>query len=166
MGRRTPFANQSMVLLLSRAFRILREHNGDEKEARSQLRHIADQIAAKRIAVGDLAEALQIGTRRLHGSFSDAGISLMTAPGTLPMPDCHLIELRVRELREIEGIEFGYRHTAECITLPGQSLPYNVVYQILHPLRAPMNGRLRVPDAMFVAKCVDHLWPTDLHELH
>jgi hypothetical protein len=100
MGRRKPFVNQSTVLVLSRAFRTLREHHGGEEEARSPLRHVSDQIAARRIIVGGLAEALQIGTRRLHGWFSDAGIPLIIFPGRLPTPDRHLIELRVRELRE------------------------------------------------------------------
>jgi transposase InsO family protein len=40
------------------------------------------------------------------------------------------------------------------------------VYQILHPLRAPVNRPVRVHDHLFVAKYVDYLWHTDLHELH
>jgi hypothetical protein len=90
----------------------------------------------------------------------------MTSPGRLRTPDRDLIELQCRELREIEGIGFGYRHTAECIPLPGQPTPSNVAYQILHPLRAPVNRPVRVHDHMFVAKYVDYLGHTDLHELH
>jgi hypothetical protein len=155
MRWRKRFIDQFTALLLSHAFRTQFGQNGDREESILQVRRVADQITDRRTAVGDLAETLQIGTRRLRGWFRDAVIPPMPSPGILSRPDRDLIELRVRELREVGGIQCGSRHTAESIALPGQSPPSKAVYQILHPTRAPVNRLVRAHDHRFVAKYVD-----------
>jgi hypothetical protein len=67
MGRRKRIFDQLRALLFALAFGTLRGQNGDREEALLQVRHVADRIADTRIALAGLAEALQIGTRRLHG---------------------------------------------------------------------------------------------------
>jgi hypothetical protein len=54
----------------------------------------------------------------LHVWFRDADVPSVTSPGGLPTPDRDSIELRVRELRAVRGIQFGHRDTAGSIALP------------------------------------------------
>jgi transposase InsO family protein len=68
-------------------------------------------------------------------------------------------------LRQVRGIRCGYRHTAESIALPGEAPPYEAVYRILYPLDARPARLPRVHNHRFVARYVDYLWHTDLHEI-
>jgi hypothetical protein len=89
----------------------------------------------------------------------------MTSPGRSSTPDRDLNAQRIRELGQVRGIQCGYRHTAESMALPGQSPPYHAVYAILHLVTVPVDRPVRIHDHRFVAKYVNYLWHTDLHEI-
>jgi hypothetical protein len=82
-----------------------------------------------------------------------------------PLPDRHLIGERVRQFRGVRGIHCRYRHTAQSIALPGQPPPHHTVSQILHPLPRPVDRPPRVHNHRFVARYVDYLRHTDVHEM-
>jgi hypothetical protein len=71
----------------------------------------------------------------------------------------------VHYFRYTLGIWAGYQHTTESIALPGEPPPYHVDYEILRPVEPQPEKPVRQHDHRFVAKYVDYLWHTDLHEI-
>jgi transposase InsO family protein len=92
-------------------------------------------------------------------------VPLRPSRGRPRTPGLDFIAQRVHEFREARGIRCGYRHTAESIALPGEAPRYEAVYRLLHPLDARPARLPRVHTRRFVARYVDYLWHTDLHEI-
>jgi hypothetical protein len=120
------------VLIVFASFRSVRFHEGDWALQLDIIRNAAMLIENGTLPVTSLTRSLRMGTRRLYQWFKDAGVQVTTSIGSPTVPDRVLIAERVRELREVSGIQCGHRHTAESIALPGQRPPYHTVYLILH----------------------------------
>jgi hypothetical protein len=138
--------------------------HGDQDAVIFETRSIADQISTRMLSVSKLARSLRIGTPRLYQWLAEAGCPLVTSIGRFPLPDRHLLEERVRQCREVRGIHCGSHDTAQSIALPGQSPPSHTVYEMLHRLPRPVDRPPCVHNHRFVARYVDYLWHTDLHE--
>jgi hypothetical protein len=84
-GRKRKLIDPRILTNVSQAFHVLQWVNDQHEASLRELRAIARKIARKEIPVRGLAEALNMGTGRLHQQFQQFGIPLVTSPGRLPV---------------------------------------------------------------------------------
>jgi hypothetical protein len=157
MPRRRSVTDDTFSRELLHAFRSVRLHEGDWESQLDIIGNAAMRIGNGKLPVTRLTRSLRIGTRRLYQWFEEAGVQVTSSIGRPRVPDRKLIAQRVRELREVRGIQCGYGHAAEFIALPGQCHPYYAVYLMFHRMGRQSDRPRRIHTHRFVAKYIDYL---------